>query len=48
MTNIYKDGEAVATVEDANAAFIYILRHQGQSFHYATTYGGWSVESEEE
>ena len=24
--------------------FTYILRHQGQSVMYATTYGGWAIE----
>lgn len=26
-----------------NAAFEYVLKHQGQSFDYATRYGGWTV-----
>lgn len=28
---------------DLNAAFEYILRHQGQSVSYATRYGGWDI-----
>ena len=40
---ILRDGEQVATVEDANAAFTWILRHQGQSVDYALKYGGYRV-----
>lgn len=41
------DGEEVARVEDENAAFIWLLRHQGQSVDYALKYGGYTVESED-
>jgi hypothetical protein len=28
----------------ANACFVYVLRHQGESVHYATRYGDWRIE----
>ena len=40
---VKKDGRIVAECEDANAAFTWLLRHQGQSVHYATTYEGYAI-----
>ena len=40
---ITKDGEKVAEVEDSNAAFEWLLKHQGQSTHYALRYGGYKI-----
>lgn len=42
-TIVWKDGLPLKEVEDENAAFVFILSHQGQSFHYATTEGGYAV-----
>lgn len=41
---VYRDGEPQGPPLDThNAAFMYVLDHQGQSFDYATRYGGWEV-----
>jgi hypothetical protein len=40
---ITKDGKQVAEVEDDNAAVAWLLKHQGQSVHYALKYGGYRV-----
>lgn len=41
---VHRDGTPVSPVLDSeNEAFAWVLRHQGQSFHYATTYGGYEV-----
>jgi hypothetical protein len=43
---VYKDGEPVTEVlKDGNAAFTWLLRHQGQSVDYALRHGGYSVRS---
>jgi len=48
MTVIIKrDGKPVAEVEDSNAAFEWLLRHQGQSVDYAIRHGGYSVTDEQ-
>lgn len=42
--NVYRDDVAIAEgLPTWTDAFHLILRKQGQSFHYATTYGGWKV-----
>jgi len=40
---VKRDGVIVAECDDANAAFTWLLRHQGQSVFYATTYGGYAI-----
>jgi hypothetical protein len=48
MTVIIKqDGKQVAEVEHSNAAFEWLLRHQGQSVSYAMRYGGYTVTDEQ-
>lgn len=46
MVIITHDGETVAEVEDGNAAFRWLLRHQGQSVDYALRWGGYRVTDE--
>ena len=44
---IYKDNEVIKTFENVKndfPAFNWLLDHQGQSIHYAITYGGYKVE----
>lgn len=43
MIEVLKDGALQARLDTHNEAFRYVLDHQGQSFHYATNYGGWRV-----
>ena len=43
MIEVLKDGELKARLDTHNEAFAFILDAQGQSFHYATNYGGWRV-----
>lgn len=46
MTMIYqvsKDGQLKQECMSHNEAFIYILKAQGQSVHYAIQYGGWRI-----
>lgn len=41
---VHRDGEPVSPVLDSeNAAFGWLLRHQGQSVDYATRYGGYAI-----
>lgn len=40
---VKKDGMMVTECADANAAFTWLLHHQGQSVLYATTYGGYAI-----
>lgn len=40
---VKKDGMMVTECADANAAFTWLLHHQGQSVFYATTYGGYAI-----
>jgi hypothetical protein len=40
---ITRDGRVIAVVESENEAFAWLLRLQGQSVHYATTYGGYAT-----
>ena len=40
---VLHEGERVALVEDADDGFHWILDNQGQSYDYATTYGGYEV-----
>jgi hypothetical protein len=39
-------GKQVAEVADDNAAFEWLLKHQGQSVSYALRHGGYSVTDE--
>lgn len=41
---VSRDGHTLATFDDESSAFAWLLRHQGQSVHYATTYGGYSID----
>ena len=42
---VTRDGKRVSpALPDENAAYAWLLRHQGQSTHYATTYGGYGFE----
>lgn len=43
MYHVYRDSQFKKECQTHNEAFAYILKAQGQSFHYATTYGGWRV-----
>ncbi len=47
MLTIKRDGQVVATVEDSNEAFKYILDHQPFSVGYAIRYGGYRVLAED-
>ena len=40
---VKKDGRVLTTCTDSNTAFTWLLRHQGQSVHYATTYEGYAI-----
>jgi len=40
---VKRDGKPLALVADSNAAFKWLMRHQGQSTHYAMRYGGYRV-----
>lgn len=44
-TAILRDGKVVALCETTDDAFVWLLNHQGQSFHYTTTYGGYEIET---
>ena len=41
---VSRDGRTLATFDDANSAYVWLLRHQGQSVHHATTYEGYSID----
>lgn len=44
---VKQDGKTLATFTEQPNDFKglkYIQNHQGQSFQWATTYGGWSLE----
>lgn len=43
MVKVTRDGKTVAEVETGSDAFIWLLRHQGQSVNYALRYGGYNV-----
>lgn len=41
---VHRDGKPVSpTLESENDAFVWLLRHQGQSVDYATRYGGYAI-----
>lgn len=40
---VRRDGKVMAEVEDSNAAFAWLLRHQGMSTDWAIRHEGWSV-----
>ena len=40
---ITRDGKVIAVVATENDAFVWLLRRQGQSVSYATTYGGYKI-----
>lgn len=42
---VTRDGTPVALCDDANAAFAWLLRHQGQSVDWATTHEGYAFET---
>lgn len=42
-TIVWKDGVPLKEVDDENAAFAFVLKHQGQSVDYALKHGGYSV-----
>lgn len=42
--HVTRDGVPVSPVLDSeNAAFVWLLRHQGQSVDYATLHGGYKI-----
>lgn len=43
MITITRFGKKVAEVEDSNAAFKWLLQHQGQSTEWAIRYEGYRV-----
>ena len=43
---VKRDGKTVAEVEDSNAAFVWLLRHQSQSVSWAIKYEGYTVTDE--
>lgn len=43
MLTITRDGAPVATVADANAAFVWLLQNTNHSTAYAIKYDGYSV-----
>ncbi len=44
---VKRDGKTVATVEDSNAAFQWLLRHQPMSTDWAIKYEGYTVTDED-
>lgn len=40
---VTRDGKTLST-GTANECFIWILEHQGQSVHHATTFEGYAIE----
>jgi hypothetical protein len=40
---VLRDGEVLATLPSVDDAFVWILRHQGQSVAYALRWGGYRV-----
>jgi len=46
MLIIKKDGEIKAEVKDENEAFVWLLKHQGQSVDFAIKHNGWTVTDE--
>lgn len=40
---VLHDGNLIYTAPSENAAFVWLLHHQGQSVQYATTYGGYEI-----
>lgn len=47
MVTITRDGKPVAEVADSNAAFKWLLQHQGQSVDWAMKYEGYRVLGED-
>ncbi len=43
MVIIKRDGKEIARVEDSNAAFTWLLKHQPMSVDWALKYEGYSV-----
>lgn len=41
---VTRDGQPLAIRDDENAAFAWLLKHQGQSVDWATTYEGYALE----
>ena len=44
---IKRDGETLHTCDTANAAHIWLHKHQGQSVHHAIRWEGYTIEEEE-
>lgn len=42
-TIVWKDGRPLKELDDENAAFAWLLSHQGQSVDYATKHGGYEI-----
>ena len=41
---VHRDGQPVSPLlADRDAAFVWLLKHQGQSVDYATRYGGYAI-----
>jgi len=43
---IKKDNQIKAEVNNENEAFIWLLKHQGQSVDFAIKHNGWTVTNE--
>lgn len=41
---VKRDGETLSLFESENDAAHWLLRHQGQSIHHATTHEGYSID----
>jgi hypothetical protein len=46
MVIIKKDNQIKAEVNNENEAFIWLLKHQGQSVDFAIKHNGWTVTDE--
>jgi len=46
MVIIKKDNQIKAEVNNENEAFIWLLKHQGQSVDFAIKHNGWTVTNE--
>jgi len=46
MVIIKKDNQIKAEVNNENEAFVWLLKHQGQSVDFAIKHNGWTVTDE--
>jgi hypothetical protein len=46
LYSVTRDGEVLATGLTEDEAFAWLLQHQGQSVHHATTHEGYAIVDE--